>query len=257
MKKLSSQIKLFYLKVLYVFLDVLTDITDANPFFVKQKIYIGAAIIAVSVTINSCSSSGNHKVIKNDKKDSIKEITTMCYKAILAVKQDKDASIKTSVKKKQKIKFQVPEIKDAVDESVDKVDPHDVSTTCYIVVDLPEDLPRDAPGKLTNENDTLHFVEQMPRFPGGSEEMNRFISKTKKYPVEALEKGISGRVVLKFIVTKNGNITNLKVLRSVSPELDKEAIRIVSLMPNWTPGKQNGQNVNVQFTMPITFTLQE
>ena len=77
-----------------------------------------------------------------------------------------------------------------------------------------------------------------------------------KYPVIAAENGIEGRVIVQFVVSKTGSISDVRVARSVDPSLDKEAVRVVSSMPNWTPGKQNGSAVNVRFTLPVTFKLQ-
>lgn len=98
-------------------------------------------------------------------------------------------------------------------------------------------------------------VEQMPEYPGGTDAMMRFLAQNIKYPVDAQQRGVQGMVVLSFIITKSGEINTVKVERSVDPALDKEAIRVVSLMPNWIPGKQSGKNVNVKFTLPVRFAL--
>lgn len=98
-------------------------------------------------------------------------------------------------------------------------------------------------------------VEQMPRFEGGEEKMMQFIADTLHYPVVAQEAGIQGRVVVRFVVDKEGKVTDPTVIRGIDPSCDKEAVRIVKLMPKWTPGKQNGQNVAVYYTLPIVFRL--
>lgn len=98
-------------------------------------------------------------------------------------------------------------------------------------------------------------VEQMPEYPGGISELMKFIATQVKYPVEAQKNGIQGKVYVQFIVSKNGKVTNAKVLKGVSPALDEEAIRVVNLMPDWTPGVHKGQKVDVEYTLPISFAL--
>ena len=98
--------------------------------------------------------------------------------------------------------------------------------------------------------------EQMPQFPGGEAELMKYISNNIKYPTMAMENNIQGRVVVQFVVTKTGKIGEVKVVRSKDPDLDKEAVRVVKSLPNFIPGKMNGQAVNVWYTLPITFKLQ-
>ena len=98
-------------------------------------------------------------------------------------------------------------------------------------------------------------VETMPQFPGGDAALLQFLAKSIKYPVIAQENGIQGRVILRFVVSKTGTIDNVTVLRSLDPTCDKEAIRVVKSMPKWIPGKQNGNNVPVYFTLPVVFKL--
>ena len=100
------------------------------------------------------------------------------------------------------------------------------------------------------------IVEHMPSFPGGQMELMKFFAENVRYPKEAEEKGKQGRVVLTFIVEKDGSISHIDVAKKVCEELDAEAVRVASSMPKWTPGKQNGRNVRVKFTVPVTFRLQ-
>lgn len=100
------------------------------------------------------------------------------------------------------------------------------------------------------------IVEKMPEFPGGQLALRNFIARSIKYPVTAQEKGIQGKVFVNFVVEKDGSVGNLKIARGVSPELDKEALRVVGQLPKWTPGYQKGEPVRVAFTMPINFALQ-
>lgn len=101
----------------------------------------------------------------------------------------------------------------------------------------------------------FQVVEQMPVFPGGEKAMMKFINKQIKYPVLAMENGIEGRVILRFVVLPNGEIGEINILRSVDDSCDKEAIRVIRSMPKWIPGKQNGMAVSVYFTLPIAFQL--
>ena len=106
------------------------------------------------------------------------------------------------------------------------------------------------------ETKVFEVVEQMPQFPGGDAALMQFLSSHIKYPVVAEENGIQGRVVCTFVVERNGSITDVKVVKSVDPSLDKEAVRVIKSMPNWIPGKQNGSAVRVKYTVPVTFRLQ-
>ena len=99
-------------------------------------------------------------------------------------------------------------------------------------------------------------VEQMPSFPGGPQALMQWLSENVKYPVVAQENGVQGRVVVSFVVERDGSITDVKVVRSVDPSLDKEAARVVKSMPRWIPGKQNGQAVRVKYNVPVAFRLQ-
>ena len=99
-------------------------------------------------------------------------------------------------------------------------------------------------------------VEQMPQFPGGEAELMKYLSKNIKYPTMAMENNIQGRVVVQFVVTKTGSIGEVKVVRSVDRDLDREAIRVCKSLPKFTPGKMNGQAVNVWYTLPVHFKLQ-
>ena len=106
------------------------------------------------------------------------------------------------------------------------------------------------------ETKVFDVVEQMPQFPGGPNALFEYLSKNIKYPVVAEENGIQGRVIVTFVVERDGSITDVKVAKSVDPSLDKEAMRVVKSMPHWIPGKQNGSAVRVKYTVPVTFKLQ-
>ncbi|MDA3905280.1 MAG: energy transducer TonB [Bacteroidales bacterium] len=99
-------------------------------------------------------------------------------------------------------------------------------------------------------------VENMPEFPGGEAAMYKFIGNNIDYPRMAKESGISGRVFVTFVVERDGSVTDVQILRGIGGGCDEEAVRVIKMMPKWTPGKQRGKPVRVQYRMPIKFTLQ-
>lgn len=108
--------------------------------------------------------------------------------------------------------------------------------------------------EYSGEAEIFAVVEEMPRFPGGN--VQKWISQHIKYPMIAQENNIQGKVFVQFVIEKDGSVTNVKVARSADPSLDSEAIRVISSMPKWTPGKQRKKPVRVSFTVPINFQLQ-
>lgn len=119
-----------------------------------------------------------------------------------------------------------------------------------------EEVVQEKPREEKEKEEVFTHVEQMPKFPGGDAELYKFISNNLNYPAMAIENNVQGRVVVQFVVTKDGSIGNVKVVRSVDRDLDNEAIRVCKKLPKFIPGKQNGQPVNVWYTLPVTFKLQ-
>ena len=122
--------------------------------------------------------------------------------------------------------------------------------------DIAVATPPPAPKEEVTQK-VFDVVEVMPSFPGGQAALLQYLNSHVKYPVVAKENGIQGRVTISFVVERDGSITDVKVARSVDPSLDKEAARVVSSMPRWTPGKQNGSAVRVKFNVPVVFRLQQ
>ena len=106
------------------------------------------------------------------------------------------------------------------------------------------------------EQQIFQVVEEMPEFPGGMGECMKWLSKNIKYPTISQENGVQGRVIIQFVVNKDGSIVDAQVARGVDPYLDKEALRVVGQMPKWKPGKQRGKEVRVKYTLPVMFRLQ-
>lgn len=107
----------------------------------------------------------------------------------------------------------------------------------------------------TNDDAVFVLVEQMPEFPGGEEELFKFLSATIIYPIEARDSGIEGTVYVNFTVENDGAINDVKVIRGVHPLLDEEAVRVIESFPKWKPGKQKGKTVRVSYNIPLSFVL--
>ncbi|MBO7129326.1 MAG: TonB family protein [Prevotella sp.] len=131
-----------------------------------------------------------------------------------------------------------------------KVDPQVKSAVEFRSGDIKESEP-----PKTEDTNVYDQVEQMPQFPGGQAALIQYLAKNIKYPVAAEENGIQGKVVVSFIVERDGTISNVKIAKSVDPSLDREALRVVKSMPRWQPGKQKGANVRVKYTAPVNFSL--
>ncbi len=144
----------------------------------------------------------------------------------------------------QKAAISIADVKGNDENGADIVDVREV------VVEKPIEQPKAEPEKV------FDVVEQMPSFPGGDAALMSFLSKNIRYPAVAEENGIQGRVIVRFVVEKDGSIGETQVARSVDPSLDREAVRVVKSMPRWVPGKQNGSAVRVWFTLPVQFRLQ-
>lgn len=124
------------------------------------------------------------------------------------------------------------------------------------VLKAKEVIAEPEPPKHEEENKVFDIVEQQPLFPGGPAALMKYLSENTKYPVVAQENGVQGRVTVQFVVEKDGSISDVHVLRGVDPSLDKEAVRVVKSLPRWTPGKQNGITVRVNYRVPVLFRLQ-
>jgi protein TonB len=146
---------------------------------------------------------------------------------------------------------QAAEILDIVDDDADVEETIIASTEVeikYQPVVVEEEEPE--------EQEIFDVVEQMPDFPGGQAALMSYLSKNIKYPTIAQENGTQGRVIVQFVVNKDGSIVDAKVARSVDPYLDKEALRVINSMPKWKPGMQRNKPVRVKYTVPVMFRLQ-
>lgn len=123
-----------------------------------------------------------------------------------------------------------------------------------VFVEVTDDVPV-VVEEVEEEQEIFQVVENMPEFPGGTQKLLEYLKKNIKYPTICQEQGIQGRVVVQFVVNKDGSIVDPEVIKPVNPYLDKEALRVVSTMPKWKPGEQRGKPVRVKFTLPVQFKL--
>ena len=174
---------------------------------------------------------------------------------------------------KSSVKFTAPvikkdeEVKEEDEIKLDEVQKSDKAVGAFTVegndevggavLKAKEEIAAPEPPKhVVEETKIFTVVEQMPLFPGGDAALMGYLRDNIHYPTVAAENGVQGRVVVGFVVERDGSITDVNVLRSVDPSLDREAMRVVKSMPKWTPGKQNGSAVRVKYQVPVTFRLQ-
>ena len=174
---------------------------------------------------------------------------------------------------KSSVKFTAPiikkdsEVKEEDEIKLDEVQKSDKAVGAFTVegndevggavLKAKEDIAAPEPPKhVVEETKIFTVVEQMPMFPGGDGALMGYLRDNIHYPTVAAENGVQGRVVVGFVVERDGSITDVKILRGVDPSLDREAMRVVKSMPRWNPGKQNGSAVRVKYQVPVSFRLQ-
>lgn len=154
----------------------------------------------------------------------------------------------------------VVEILHIVDDDVeieDELEIEDTEADAQTAIDVnPVIAQYQQAEKEDEESQVFYIVEDMPEFPGGELALRKFLANAIKYPVIAQENGIEGKVYVSFVVNKDGYVSDARIIRSVDPSLDKEALRVVNSLPVWKPGKQRGKPVRVAFSVPINFVLQ-
>jgi protein TonB len=226
-----------------------------------------AGIVYAKVSIENYIASKNAAIEADVELQSLAE-----KKEIKEEKKDEPEVEKIEVERvKSSVAFTVPEIKkdEEVKEDQEMKSQDDLAETNTAigaftvegndetaeVKHVEEKIAEPEPVK-EEETKVFDVVEQMPSFPGGPSALMQYLNSNIKYPVVAEENGVQGRVVCTFVVEKDGSITDVRVVKSVDPSLDKEAARVVKGMPKWIPGKQNGSAVRVKYTVPVTFRLQ-
>ena len=148
--------------------------------------------------------------------------------------------------------FESTEVNNATDKDSEYIAPDSVDESISNLNSNRAKIKKHVHQKKHNDEKVYEVVEQMPSFPGGQEALMTYINHNIKYPEEDCGQG---RVTVSFIVEKDGSITNATILRSVDPAFDREALRVISSMPKWIPGKNNGRKVRVRFNVPVQFKL--
>ena len=190
------------------------------------------------------------KLQVEEKKEVVKEVKSSIKFTAPVIKKDADVKPEEEMKTQDQI-MQTNTAIGALDVKGNSDQGEILKVTQRV-----ETEPVKAEPKPEVENKVFDVVEQMPSFPGGPSALMQYLSSNIKYPVVAQENGVQGRVVVSFVVERDGSITDVQVARSVDPSLDREAQRVVRNMPRWIPGKQNGQAVRVKYNVPVAFRLQ-
>ena len=124
----------------------------------------------------------------------------------------------------------------------------------FDIVDVAVDVAPEHPGGI-DDNTIFDIVDVAPEYPGGINALMQYLSSNIKYPPAAAEQNIEGRVIVRFVVDKTGKVREVKIMQSIHPLLDQEAVRVIKAMPSWIPGEKDGKAVNVYYTLPVRFAL--
>lgn len=232
----------------------------------RRQLGKAVAVVGISTGLSALTGCGN----KAKNVDSVSESESNLSKGIVKVdtleRVDGDVEYKSPVDtvivdkdpatiKKRTAPFKAPAPKAEKKESAVNEGEMVMGQTGGVDID-PVPIPNPYINPKSSEEVFGDVAEQMPSFPGGDRKLMEYLSENIRYPEECEEICVQGRVIVSFIVEKDGSISNVKVAKSLDPLLDKEAVRVVSGMPKWIPGRQNGVAVRVRYIIPVTFRLQ-
>lgn len=232
----------------------------------SSKRHFWAFLIAIFIFILACLSPEIMRHIIPQQKETNLKVTTFSDIKIEKPKEDILKEIPPPPPVRNTIKFTPPVIKpdEAVnDEDQPKMQKEIVEQKAAIGTtdfnkgtdDITAPIAKENAKIVEDDDKPFMIAEKMPQFPGGDVEMMKFIRDNLKYPPKAQEAGVMGKVVVNFVVGRDGKITQIKVVRGIGSGCDEEAIRVLQKMPPWTPGEMGGKAVPVYFTFPITFRL--
>ena len=233
-----------------------------------------AVILVIVIALIGFSIPTLIKMATPKQKEVMTEVTTLSQLEEPEVKQEEMKRVEPVAPPppalKSSIKFTAPVIKK--DEEVrdeDEIKSQTELTETKVAISIADvkgndeangkdiaDLKQVVTQAPVAEEKVFDMVEQMPTFPGGQTELMKYIANNLKYPTIAQENGVQGRVICQFVVGSDGGVRDVKVVKTLDPYCDKEAIRVIMSMPKWIPGKQNGKAVSVKYTVPIVFRLQ-
>lgn len=230
-------------------------------------------VIAIVIFVLGVSSPSIIRSITPERKEKEVSVRTLTDIKLDKPKEAVDEIVKALPPPpplKNVIKFTAPVIKaddEVADEEEPKMQEEVIDSKAAIgnidydkgtddpTAEMPDVMPNEDQQIVEEKMEPFLVVEQMPDFPGGESELYKFLEQNIKYPPMARESGVTGRVFIKFVVNKDGKISDIALLRGIGAGCDEEAIRVVKKMPAWKPGKQNGMPVPVWFTLPINFIL--
>lgn len=228
------QLRLFILKRIFSFLDFVSHVRFSRSFIIQSKIYIGTSIISTATIQTACTTTT--KPIEQKNEIGEKGIDTASTKKFAKV----DSTGKLIEKLKTRFKKKI----------VEPIFPDSIQVTCYEVAVEPTCY------EPTSEPKLYYKSEIQPEFHGGNDSLMKFIKTNIQYPQEAIELGAEGACVIQFVVGISGKIEDIKLLKSTgNSSLDSEAIRVISILPAWKPGSNNGESVRVVRNIPIIFKL--
>ncbi|MCH4181827.1 MAG: TonB family protein [Prevotella sp.] len=215
----------------------------------QQKVAVTTSVELSQLANKKKAVVEKRTVIKEEKKEVVKQVKSSIKFTAPVIKKDNE------VKKEIVSQEDLNNTKTAVG-AFDVKGNSDQGTVLKAEQEIAQPAPPAPKPSAEIENKVFDVVEQMPSFPGGNSALMSYLNSNVKYPVVAQENGVQGRVVISFVVEKDGSITDVQVVKSVDPSLDREASRVVRSMPRWNPGKQNGQAVRVKYDVPVSFRLQ-
>ncbi len=215
----------------------------------QQKVAVTTSVELSQLANKKKAVVEKRTVVKEEKKEVVKQVKSSIKFTAPVIKKDNE------VKKEIVSQEDLNNTKTAVG-AFDVKGNSDQGTVLKAEQEIAQPAPPAPKPSAEIENKVFDVVEQMPSFPGGTSALMSYLNSNVKYPVVAQENGVQGRVVISFVVEKDGSITDVQVVKSVDPSLDREASRVVRSMPRWNPGKQNGQAVRVKYDVPVSFKLQ-
>ena len=245
------------------------EFEDDEPSFFEKYWKYGLAAIVVLLCIYFCSnwnssSSTSENEIGTDTLllDSVAADSAAVYEVEAAKKAAEEAAkkakeaaerVEKDKKAKEEVRLKQKEITQTANATSTQIKSNPIKESKEPVKPV---VKNGSPAVTVETTKVYDVVEEMPYFPGGPAKLFEYLSQNIHYPLVAEENGVQGRVIVTFVVERDGSITDVKVVKSVDPSLDKEAVRLIKSMPKWKPGKQNGSAVRVKYTTPVTFRLQ-
>lgn len=237
--------------------------------YINRKNYSKYVLIALGVTVAvlilvlaAPAIADLIKSAKGPEEPKLKEMTVSLDQPPPITPQPPPPDVRIPPPVKTIIKFLPPKVteKEVVEEEeMPTIEEIKENETGAVAVEGTGEVVFEEPAPVvaeeSEEDKVFYAVEQQAEFPGGVQAMMKFLNKNIKYPPSAKRMGVEGKVFVKFIVDKEGGISSIDVIKGINADLDKEAVRVIKLMPPWKPGKQNGRSVKSQFVLPVYFKL--